>query len=432
MAKYVDKESLPQFSLYKSYASAEYSFNIDYNDNTNCFIKDDSYEWNASKLKRPEEFDVNICMKIISQIRSKSTSELTNNPFVFDIIKSDAGQYISEFSHYLLAGFKDSRYRDIWTERKETFIKQKIPNNPLSFRNLLFVTDNIIRTFFYVQMAQGCPMETKYKTLYPKLLMIDSDLFKKCKDADYLDIDLDFLREQTMYETPIITINGEGSDKKIFFAITNMETADNPLNSVTIARIDPVNGVSEVFATDKTNFYKETVPDEPHLQTSWDYCHPKGDYLCEKCEQGKVADEKNLPRCYYSATAQSCPNKIMNSIAAATYCYIEYKKKMLNKAVPEKKYVPANAQNKAQPYIPLNMIRTYDVKMSEEEKIRAGKYGKYTAHTSGYTSTEKCPHIRRGCMRYNPKTGQKDIAVRGSVIHKDKYTSFISANRIKE
>ena len=73
----------------------------------------------------------------------------------------------------------------------------------------------------------------------------------------------------------------------------------------------------------------------------------------------------------------------------------------------------------------------YDIKLSDEELIRANKFTAYKAR-SAYPSTEKSPHTRRGTMRFNPKTGKRDIKVKGSIVHKDRYEGFASAERIKE
>ena len=170
---------------------------------------------------------------------------------------------------------------------------------------------------------------------------------------------------------------------------------------------------------------KPLNPDETILYCSRWICHPRGSWLCRENPGDAV--------CIYGRGECSCTKRSLNIAAAVLYCYQEYLKTNDTGYVkPEKQNASSSDRKPTQPYIPPGMMRLYDVKLSEEEKVKFNKFSLFGGKKSQYTSTEKCPHARRGTMRYNPKTGQKDIIVRGSIIHKDRYEGFASAERITE
>lgn len=442
MAKYIDREKLPQFNLYKSYAGTDdnLSWNIDFADSSKCFVKDDTYSSDIENYKSPERIDLNQILLMWHKIMTEQDTPVP----VQEFIRTSVVDFAFRLSTGLSAMMKDERYVDVWKTRLEVLVKRKKHGDPKTYAEIFLALYEGLRMLQYVQLAQGCPVNVpgiKYKepkTEYPKLLLIEADLYKKCKDADYLALDYEFLRDVLETETPVIVINGDSSEKKMFFILEHRNVSED-WGGISISRIDPQNGISQfsVMPEYSKGFEKDGViiTGQPY------FCHPKGDYDCKRCEEIRtqlIKDIKQnpdtIPPCYYSEHGQTCPNKIMKGIAAVVYCYIEYKKKVLNKKSgdSEHKYITSRDKDHTQPFVPSGMIKTYDIKMTDEERVLIDKYSRYNKNGSSHASYEMSPHVRRGTMRYNPKTGQKDILVRGCIVHKDKYEGFTSADRITE
>ncbi len=278
-------------------------------------------------------------------------------------------------------------------------------------------------------VAQGQPLVIDDNVCIPKLLLVKDELYKDFKNRNDLPLDYDFLKETLRNECGVIVVNGESAEKKMAF-ILSVQSGD-----VIFDMIDPINGVSQ-FRITKTGpgtgvgyrFGKEGKflhGTETILYCPKFHCHPRGAYNC---------DGDGEETCVYGEGVCTCIRKSLNIAAAITYCYQEYKRKLLetNPSIPSKSNIGTSNKEKMKPYIPNGMMRLYDIKLSDEELKRANKFEMFSKVKSPYASTEKCPHVRRGTMRFNPKTGQKDIFVRGSIIHKDQYKGFASAERINE
>lgn len=442
MAKYIDREKLPQFQLYKSYAGGDengLTWNIDFADSSKCFVKDNTYANDVSEYKNPDKIDLNHILLMWHRIETERELPVP----ITDFVRTSTVDFAFKLATGLSAMVKDEKYQNVWKDRMEKLAKSKKYGDPKTYSELLLTLYNGLRMMQYIQLAQGCPVNVpgptydSPKTEYPKLLLVEAELYKKCKDADNLYLDYSFLKEILNTETPVIVINGDSSEKKMFFVIERRNDTQD-WGGISVQRIDPMNGISQ-FSIMPDIYHGSAekisalITGQPH------FCHPKGDYDCERCEEIRTqlalkrqADKDAPLPCYYGNKGVTCPNKIMKSIAAVVYCYIEYKKKAFNKKSADNqfKYAGAREKDRTQPFVPSNMIKMYDIRMTDEEKVRFDKFARYNKDGSSHASFEMSPHVRRGCYRYNPKTGQKDIKVRGCVVHKDRYEGFVSADRI--
>lgn len=437
MARYIDREKLPQFQLYKSYAGGDengLSWNMDFSDSTQCYVKDNTYTNDANIYKNPDKIDLNSILYMWHRIKTGQELPVP----ITDFVRTSTVDFAFKLATGLTAMMKDEKYSSVWKDHMEKLAKSKKYGDPDTYSEFLLTLYNGLRMMQYVQLAQGCPINVpgptvdSSKTEYPKLLLVESDLYRKCKDTDNLHIDYGFLKSVLDAETPVIVINGDSSEKKMFFVIERRNDAPD-WDSISVCRIDPMNGISQFSVMPESDSASGIITGQPYL------CHPKGDYDCKRCEEIRTQlisqhnIDKNAPiPCYYGKDNNTCPNRIMKSIAAVIYCYIEYKKKALNKKITDttQKYTYTREKDRTQPFVPSNMIKMYDIKMTDEEKVRFDKFARYNKNGSSHASFEMSPHVRRGCYRYNPKTGQKDIKVRGCIVHKDRYEGFVSADRI--
>ena len=227
----------------------------------------------------------------------------------------------------------------------------------------------------------------------------------------------------------VITINGESAERKMCFFLSR--TGEKTY----LQMLDPQNGISEFYLKlfdEKeqaviafNSSHDEKLAGNTMLLASRATCHPRGDHDCDGGQNGQ---------CVYCDGKHNCKHKSLNIAAAVLYCFQEYIEKISEGKEIDAEKVTARKNNgiSHEAYVPAGMIRLYDIRYSDKELERINKFAMFGKERSEYPSTEKSPHIRRGTMRYNPKTGQKDIKVKGSIIHKDRYEGFASADRIKE
>ncbi len=465
MAKYIEKDALPQFNLYKPCESEDFYYNIDFINGNNNYYYDGDEGFTAEAMDFPVDADIfrTLYEKCFignlskSKIKDAGDSQIIAGEEIQAAkeLDTDNGIFMRDMLNIALKNiFYDERYKETWTKRLESVNKDKNPITGSIFQTISAYY-NAASFIKMITVAQGYPYEIgKDRVLFPKLLLIEADLYKKCRDSkEYLDIDFDFLKSQCLNEIPVITINGDSPEKKTIFTITlnspaalfikkmieeSAANSDNGYISIKdIIEIDiltPSNGISRYFVYKNPYLYTKDgvdyIDERAVITTMPSLCHPKGDYNANRCN--------NTTCVYVPSTTSKTPidtcaitKSVFRKVAAVAYCYTEYRKKSLNKKeTPENKQTTAYEKDKKQPYVPYNMLKLYDVKMSDEEKARFNKFAMYSGKSSAYPSTEKCPHIRRGYMRYNPKTGLKDIAVTGCIIHKDRYQGFASADRL--
>ncbi len=438
MAKYIDRELLPQYSLYNSYADKNNGWDLD---------SVDEGIW-AGGIRTTPGLDLSAFIDLkVSMADPLEVSEIPYYDFskIKTFLSSKEWDDIKGMRNALMLwGFKDqNKYSPMWISRfneAEEKIKIDDINSHRYYCDFLDLHYNFFTLFRHLSIAQGHPFRrTDGSVLYPKLLLIDAELHKKCKNADFLDIDYDFLVEQTEHEVPVIVINGDSAEKKMIFTITNVKDLA-PDNPVEIHILDPANGMSEFCVSNASSYYNwktkeyDPVSEKYTLMCNPDYCHPRGAYICPGPEDYNrdFYSVSSLGVCRYGKSCSNCSKKMMRVIASVLYCYVEYKKKVLSKEQTERHYETARDKDKTQPFVPSTMIKLFDVKMTDDEYARVDKYGYYGKRWSSYVSTEKSPHVRRGTWRYNPKTGLKDIKVSGCIVHKDKFSGFTSADRINE
>lgn len=445
MAKYIERSILPQFKYYNSYLGKDFSWNVDFTLGGITYVDFDDGHWgyNSTAGENSDFCDMNAYEDTYEELCDLNQTEIKKTEVLALLAQKDAA-FVDKIRHELVKhGFRDSKYREIWENRlgksKKEFDSKDVVDITDQY-DFFMDRSNIMTLFAFVQLAQGSP--TKFdlsgEVHYPKLLLVEADLYKKCKEADFLDIDFGFLTNALQDETPVIVVNGESAERKMFFVLVREQERDS--ERCLAYMVDPSNGVSEFVLARHADDNSATIGGNILK------CHVRGDYWAADCadlraernmEERNIEDaedESYYSDCYYGKDAQTCPRKMMKIIAAITYCYVEYKKKMLNKKIADEKnkYSGARDKDRTQPFVPSTMIKMYDIKMTEEEKIRFNKYNSFSKNGSSHMSVEKCPHIRRGTLRYNPKTGQKDIRVRGSIVHADRYSGFSSADRVKE
>ncbi len=437
MAKYIDREKLPQFKLYNFCLGDNAGFDIGHGNGVHIWQK--QYEEGIeNKIDYAEgEFNINVVANdlqaligdpnLLAFMWSKYVLHATDKEGFMDRVMC----LTSLFLHVI---FQDQSVAGRWESRIVTQIKhlremEKPKRSALCYA--LAMIDEVSSFAVYLYPAQGFPLPfADGEQYYPKIVLIEDKIYKKTKGLKDLTLDFDFLKKSLGQTTYTITINGESAERKMVFVLHNAG------NVIQFAMMDPNNGLSLFYlhrgdsntAIDAFTEYNLenarnlTLPSFPEntaviTASAWN-CHPRGEYGC---------NGNQTSYCAYFNGQHNCKHRSLEIVATITYLMQEYFKK--NERKEEKNNtLSVSDDNHTKPYIPNGMIKLYDIKMSKEEKIRASKFTSFKS--SGYISTEKAPHVRKGCMRYNPKTGQKDIKVSGSIIHKDKYEGFSTADRI--
>ncbi len=419
MAKYIDKENLPQFKHYNFCEGINDNWGTDPEPYAAWHTNDDSvymtYEGNIKKetIKLARDDYATVAESIDDnneagwkEIRDKWTKSVRDK-------KGEPCELINYILQVLLSMHKDRFMADKWRERlkEQTRMALTEAGSVGDLARYLSMVDEYVTFAMHLRTCQGFPLEMPSGNIfYPKMLLIDADFYKKQRDSK-LELDYDIIRSGLNDACYVITVNGESAERKMCFCLYNDRSEVSELEM-----LDPTNGRS-LFLIRQAEDRKASI----HAVAL--KCHPRGDYEC-------VGDAEE---CVYCNGEHTCKRKTLNIAAAVLYCFQEYIRKTQNaKTISSSKSSTTRPGKKeVETFIPSGMVRLYDIKYSDEELERVNKYAKFGKSRSEYPSTEKAPHVRRGTMRYNPKTGQKDIAVRGSIIHKDKYEGFASAERIR-
>lgn len=422
MAKYIERDKLPQYSLYNSCAG----------DAGWSFIGDEIYAYspitdgntvvgdNRITLSR-KEFDINADYKDFSRlIENRDNEKIVNEIYEKWInYKGKETQKFYELISILRAAIhKDVSKGMLWKDRLfNLYSEAKEKRNASS---LLLLLAEIIEELLFAQvlsLAQGYPMTSNEGDIYyPKLLLIDSEYYKK-KIDEKKSLNYDILRRGLQNNGYVIVINGDSGLKKMSFSVMDTDKI------LTVNMLDGTNGLSQFYIGSSNGL---EIPENITALTCdvW-HCHPRGDRDCN----GNGVDNT----CYYTNGVCNCRHKMLDIVATVVYCLQEYFEKVLNGSLTGKSESNTHvAGNITKKYVPDDMIRLYDIKLSDEELVRFNKFANYSEKNRNYTSTEKSPHVRRGYYRYNPRTGEKDIKVRGCIIHKEQYKGFSTVDRIKK
>ncbi len=440
MAKYIDREKLPQFQFYRNCNGKDYGWEMgnkyikiwhpDADGNIVC-IEDDDY--NLFEL-----------MNDASDIAHDRMSETEAfEKYVKPHSIADPSSYVCRTMDLAVAlihtMLKDEQIANKWEKRLiETFTHLEshyMSGYPVEKGQLLYLLCMIENVFMFAESlitAQGFPESYTVdasKRLFPKMLLIEDTVYKKCKETEALSIDYNILNKHLRDSIYVMTVNGESAERKMSFVLSKQG------EEILCYMLDPLNGASQIHVFPLTHNkndiefvqkYPELAPimqheDEKALILISAHCHPRGEYDC-------LVDHPSGTQCFYCEGTMSCHKKMMRIFASVLYIAQEYFKRIENETASKRGDNDYQKQILSKPFIPKGMIRLYDIKMSKEEMVRMNKFASFSG--SYYTSSEKSPHVRRGFMRYNPKTGRKDIRVSGSIIHKDRYNGFCSAERI--
>ncbi len=348
-------------------------------------------------------------------------------------INSTASKMRSLLAVLIKAMIKNEFTVEKWVKRFQT-VGQDIPQqvadpNMHKTMTLFSYLKNLkwsFQFFSLIEACQGFPKQKGSEMLYPKMLLIKDEFYKNVRNEEnHHQLDFAFLKESLGQEIYIININGQSAEKKMTFTLYEESGA------VVISVLDPNNGLSSFIVNQmnealipraKTRAILDGCKEEDLcISTFACDCHPRGDYYCNEFGSEKMR------QCVYCSGTHNCKHKMMDIVSSVLYCYQEFQRKELFKNTAQKSSESGQKDSPSPVFIPDGMIKLYEVKLSKEEKAAMKKFGH-----SLYPSTEKSPHVRKSTMRYNPKTGQKDIYVKGCIIHKDRYNGFASAFRVDE
>ncbi len=437
MPKYIDKEQLPQFKHYNFCEGLEYGWDFGNGQDSEAYCKAkgvtedfgpvlNTLEYADGELDFEEagdDFRTLLDLKDDDAIFDKTFDKWATN---IEKKKSNEWRLVQFVIMLLRAIHPDANDIVLWEQR----LKDKTSNmskSKIDFLEFLAMLDGYLSFALSLRAAQGFPL--RYRdgdVIYPKMLLIEDKLYNARKyEKNHLDYEL--IRNSLRDACYIITINGESAEKKMIFLLCNAGAVTQ------IVMLDKRNGMSRFFLSDVEPKVPNARPLFPNgkkkgavISADFWNCHPRGEYDCHGMKGEEI--------CLYCNGVHNCIHKSLPIISAVLYCFQEYQRKLMTeqKVTPDRKTNTKKPGEPVEPFIPKDMIRLYDIKMSEDEFRRADKFALYgKGRESAYPSTEKSPHVRKGTMRYNPKTGQKDIRVRGSIVHKDKYLGFASAERIK-
>ena len=433
MPKYIEKENLPQFKYYNfcegdhdNWGEEPKPFATYHISNGDDIIGDVDYKGDLEEediLKLNEE----ILMPFEDNMYQEYDWKPSRDKWVKEINAKKGKKYeLIQYVYVLIrAMHKDRFIADQWKARIDERIKN-LPNNEenelTSFLNSLYDDFSFATA---LRTCQGFPMNLGTRYVYPKMLLIESEFYNKQKNSD-VTLDYNLISDGLRDVCYVISINGESAEKRMCFMLTkddsciilSMLDRNNGLSAFSLRPFDEYSDVMKDFAIE------EGLKGNTLISPLFLKCHPRGDFWCEN----------EAKYCLHCDGKHNCKHKMLNVVAAIFYCFQEYIWK-----IKESKTTNGDNQGsvrsdgkKAKPFVPSGMIRMYDIKYSAEELVRINKYANFGKDKAPYTSTEKAPHVRRGTMRFNPKTGQKDIMVRGSIIHKDRYEGFSTAERVKE
>lgn len=428
MSKYIERNVLPQFKYYNFCGGEKIYWNVD---NESGFLACDGSTGNGISYTMDDLTawdELLLCVKAIKI--GQATDEEANKirmGWFSPQLRTSAQKSLLQFCNlFINCMYAKEHYLEVNQRRFSELLDDDFSD--MSQRKTLIKLNeiaDIIEIAKLIPKLQGMPSTYDSGESYiPKLLLINAELHKEYKRRNDLKLEYEFLKKCLMNEEVVVVVNGESAERKMSFLISYNH------DEIQFYMLDPINGLS-IFLITKQDFYDERLSgngDDAVIISDKLRCHPRGNRDC-------FGDDNKT--CYYNCHDSECTclTKQLNVVAAIVYAYQEYKRKTMNATSgpsAEKASGINNSKNKTKPFIPDGMMRLYDIKLSQDELIRINKYNMYSKLKSQYTSSEKCPHTRRGTMRYNPKTGKRDIKVKGSIIHKDKYTGFASTDRVNQ
>jgi hypothetical protein len=420
MAKYIDKMALPQFKYYNLCEGDDYAWDIRGDNTVHIrYKKDDltemTFDIDEEAAKNFNIYEAGVDLGRFMDTTGKSEEEKDDiydelcekwiTSYMDDDTQSASGRIYQLIIFLLHAMFKDENLVEIWRQRLEQYLENEEPED-VEMIKLLSLICEIIDIAIMLRKAQGYPVSYVEGPRFPKMVLIEDVLYKKTKGSKDIKLDYRFLRDAVMDNEYVVTINGDSSEKKMVFVISNKAQSE----CISIEMLDQKNGVStfvlrlaekENALMDKWNHEhaKNPVERSDSMLLMGGSCHPRGDYDCGTKEEN---------RCTYCHGEHTCKHRSMEIAATVLFLFQEYMRKLEN----EEKITPsvkegsrAAAKTRVESYVPEGMMRMYDIKVSEDLQ-RVDKFRLFSKKSSQYPSTEKCAHVRKGTMRYNPKTGQ--------------------------
>ena len=422
--KYIERQNLPQFKYYHFCEGQDYGWDFGNDQDSSAYFRPPVKPGDISPVDifmSVEEGKLNFELaaedfeKLLNDNDRDTVKEMYEK-WCQKFAKTSESWQLMEFVMVLVdAVMKDELLAKKWKERIY-HQSNAIREDRLSLLLFLSMIDEFLMLANILRTAQGFPLKYKDGEIsYPKMLLIEDTLYKDAMSKKDKVIEYMTIKRAVRDACWVLTINGESGEKKMVFLIYDAGEC------ISVAMLDARNGMSRFFLRHGNAESRGGA----YLNADAWHCHPRGDYWCH----GK--DDI----CTYCNGEHNCKHKTLDIISSVLYCFQEYYKKIQTeeKTVPEHKKTQSR-EGIAEPFVPTGMMRLYDVRLSESEFRRKDKFELYSRghhERMAYNATKKSPHIRRGTMRYNPKTRQRDITVRGSIIHRERYTGFASAERIK-
>lgn len=420
MARYVDRNKLPQFTYFNHHLGdvnkSEPWYNYTDGGDLIIYTPEEGKKIYEGIVDKTEEMTHDIVA-----LRNQSTSPV----HIFEKYGTKSEDLYPAINHLIRVMFKEKDTQELWFKKLAECIEKIKTLCDMNITSMMSSTRYIVRFIELIRSiillssilitTQG--FESNYCGLsYPKMLFVKDSLYKKIKkNIDALNLDYSLIKSHL--DMPyVININGDSAEKKMTFVL--YESTDREgYESVNIDIVNPKIGLSRFVYGSSSKGQGVIAGLE---------CYPRHDFECQLSKKS----------CYYYTKSKetNCVCNTLKVVASILYCYQEYQRKV--QVQEEVRSQSASSSSDAvpfvKPFIPDGMMRLYDIKYSKEELKRFNKFASFSSTRSPYPSTEKTPHVRRSTWRYNKKTGLRDIHVRACIIHEDRYKGFASAERLVE
>lgn len=269
---------------------------------------------------------------------------------------------------------------------------------------LLYVTETVYTN-------QGAVTEDENgEERFPKLLLVSADKFNRELQSTRRDINLSYLYRSFGNGLRYEIFMHEGLDQSDWGFTVLREPFSEPDETFSY-RVNLINYSAHLISSYFVRGNRERL----RVFTEQE-CIVNGDY----CSHLDMEHENCCSAPYFS-----CPKRTMETVLTILSLLSQYVliKDSLTRPAP-KRDDPQEHPDPA-PSFSFDGITVYDY---SSDCIPDYHEGRYTG--TGMHGTEKRPHIRKATIRYNPRTGKRDIIVSSCVIHRDRFKGFETADRI--
>lgn len=328
------------------------------------------------------------------------------------------------FKHLMLLGYPKEWFSDYFKNVNEANRIKKAGKNlsdllhiaryVIEVRLKAFKLSSLLETIY---LNQGALIEGNYNdpifTSLPKLFLVSNSRIHQILSEPTISIDykslFNLLDNGFRYE---IFVQDETSVHDYGYIIRK-GNSDKGLYNFTIYLIDYKNQKEYPFRL--LCRYKENTVSTMLLTYGCQF----ETVSCPHCKQHKTH--------YFCNTSYNkCPNDRANIILSLMHALLEYLQLKENRQYYKEPKTINPESKPIKKYYANNGIAVYDYHPNEAFEIIDTIEIK-----AGHRGYEVRPHIRAGTMRYNPKTGKKDIYVKPAIVHKEKYDGYKTADRLQ-